>query len=234
MAEFEYDGRDLELASFQKKYHEWILSVFRPYLGKRVAEVGAGSGNFSELLLREPIEELVAIEPSRAMYERLQALIARDPRASCKNGFFTDISGEYQDHFDSIVYVNVLEHVEDDLGELKRVYGALKRGGHVCIFVPALKWLYSEHDKAIGHHRRYYKKELVARVREASFEILEARYFNFAAILPWLVVFKWLKRKPSSGSVSVYDTLVVPVSRVIESVVPLPIGNNLLLVGKKP
>lgn len=234
MSDFKYDGRDLEVSAFKRKYHEWILSVFRPYLGKRVAEVGAGTGNFSELLLEEPITELVAIEPAREMCKKLEAAMAGDARVVCRNDFFTNVSADYRDHFDSIVYVNVLEHVEDDEAELARVYEALRPGGYVCIFVPALRWLYSEHDKSIGHFRRYHKKPLIALARAVGFEIERARYFNLAGILPWLVVFKWLKRKPTAGALGLYDDIVVPVSRVFESIIPLPIGNNLILVGKKP
>jgi SAM-dependent methyltransferase len=233
MTDFQYDGRDLELSSFEKNYHKWILSVFRPYLGERVAEVGAGSGNFSELLLEEPVKELFAIEPSKEMIDRLIARAGGDARVHARNDFFTNVSADYTNYFDSVVYVNVLEHIEDHTGELARVYESLKPGGHVCIFVPALKWLYSEHDKAIGHHRRYYKKELVELVLGAGFTVVKARYFNLAAVLPWLVVFKWLKRTPKSGTISVYDNYVVPISRVFESVIPLPFGNNLILVGKK-
>jgi SAM-dependent methyltransferase len=179
------------------------------------------------------VEELIAIEPSKEMIDQLQARVSPDTRVKARNDFFTNVSADYSNYFDSIVYVNVLEHIEDHAGELARVYEALKPGGHVCIFVPALPWLYSEHDKAIGHHRRYYKKELTELVKNAGFSIVTARYFNLAAVIPWLVVFKWLKRTPKSGTISVYDNYVVPVARVFESVIPLPLGNNLILVGKK-
>lgn len=222
--------------SFARKYHEWILSLFRGFLRKRVAEVGAGSGNFSALLLGEPIEELVVIEPSENMYRLLKENTAQDVRVTARNAFFAEVSGEYADHFDSIVYVNVLEHVEDDAAELALIYKSLRSGGHVCVFVPALSWLYSDHDASIGHFRRYHKAPLEALIRDAGFEIVRSRYFDLLGILPWLVLLKWklLKGDPSAGNISFYDTYIVPMSRALETLVTPPIGKNLLIVGKKP
>lgn len=236
MADFEYESRDLEVMSFAQKYHEWIASLFSGFLGKKVAEVGAGSGNFSKLILREPIEELVAIEPSKNMYELLRKNMAHDSRVEAHNAFFTDVSPRYIGHFDSVVYVNVLEHVEDDAGELARMYESLRPGGHVCIFVPALSWLYSEHDASIGHFRRYHKAPLIALLKSAGFEIVRVRYFDVLGILPWLVLlkWKWLKGDPTSGNISFYDTYIVPVSRMLETLITPPIGKNLIAVGRKP
>ncbi len=66
-----YAGKDLEAMSFAVNYHRWILSIFEPYLGKRVVEVGAGTGSFSELLLEQRLESLALVEPSTAMYQQL-------------------------------------------------------------------------------------------------------------------------------------------------------------------
>lgn len=234
MADFEYESRDLEVMSFAQKYHEWIAGLFRNFLGKRVAEVGAGSGNFSALLMREPIEELVAIEPSKNMYQLLKQNTAHDARIVTHNALFADVSSGYTGHFDSIVYVNVLEHVEDDAEELIRIYESLRPGGHVCIFVPALQWLYSTHDASIGHYRRYYKKQLVARLKDAGFEVVRAHYFDILGIITWLIIIKLLKWKPASGEISFYDTYIVPISRAIEHVIVPPIGKNFVIIGKKP
>ncbi|KND47929.1 MAG: hypothetical protein AB199_04195 [Parcubacteria bacterium C7867-004] len=234
MIDFTYEGRDLEAMSFAQKYHEWILSLFRPFLGKRIAEVGAGSGSFTELLLNEGVEELVAVEPSKEMYPLLVRRMQGDARVMCRNGFFGDESVAYPEHFDSIVYVNVLEHVEDDAGELRHVYAALAPGGTVCIFVPALSWLYSEYDASIGHHRRYGKKQLSKLVRDAGFEVATLGYFDMVGVLAWLLIVKLLKKSPSAGSVGIYDNVIVPVERIIESMVRAPLGKNLFIVGRKP
>lgn len=233
MTDFKYEGRDLEAMSFAVRYHEWILSFFRPFLGKRVAEVGAGAGSFSALLLREPIEMLVAIEPSSDMFRRLAEEMKSEARVVSHNAFLSEVYERYVNTLDSIVYVNVFEHVEDDEKELSLARSCLRDGGHICIFVPALPWLYSEHDASIGHFRRYTKKELHERVRKAGFEIVSARYFDIAGVFPWLFLVKFLKKSPAPGAVKMYDSFVVPISRLVEGVLPPPVGKNLLVVGRK-
>jgi SAM-dependent methyltransferase len=227
----QYFGKDLEAMSVAKNYHEWILSEFLPFLGCSVAEVGAGTGTVSHLLLKTNINNLKAFEPSQNMYPLLQEALRHDSRAQAVNDFFGEAStGEC---FDSVMYVNVLEHIENDAAELSRAYAALNPGGHLLIFVPALPWLYSNLDKQAGHFRRYTKSGLVNLTLEAGFSVVSARFFDVAGILPWYINFVLLKNSIGGGSVSLYDKIVVPVMRIIEGLVTPPIGKNVLLVAKK-
>lgn len=226
-----YPGKDLEAMSFAVNYHQWIMDVFSPYLTGAIAEVGAGKGSISNLLLEKPIEQLVAFEPSQDMYPVLVETLALDQRARAINDFFSPRHG--QETFDAVVYINVLEHIEDDLTELTYAWQALKPKGYLLIFVPALDWLYSNFDQQIGHFRRYTKSGLVNRVKNASFSILQADYFDLVGIVPWYVNFVLLGRSLGRGSVSLYDKLVIPPMRLIEQTVPPPIGKNVLLVGQK-
>jgi len=124
------------------------------------------------------------------------------------------------------------EHISDDKSELTYVYQALPVGGHVCIFVPALQWLYGTADANFGHVKRYYKKPLEAIVESVGFEIVKSNYFDIAGIIPWWILFCLFKSKSiKANQVSVYDKVVVPIMRRIK--IPLPIGKNILLVGKR-
>lgn len=226
-----YFGKDLEAMSFAINYHRWLLAEFLPYIGSSVAEVGAGAGNFSSLILKANIKSLMAFEPSINMYPLLQEALRTDKRAKAINGFFgKEATGEC---FDSIVYINVLEHIEDDASELAKVRDALTPEGHLLIFVPALPWLYSGLDRQVGHFRRYTKKNLIERVQRAGFSIVKARYFDMAGIVPWFINFTLLNNSISGESVSMYDRLIVPVMRVLEGFVPPPIGKNVLVVARK-
>ncbi|CAK0754277.1 hypothetical protein CCP3SC15_10015 [Gammaproteobacteria bacterium] len=231
MTHDKYFGKDLEAMSFAKNYHNWILAEFLPYLGNAVAEVGAGTGNFSTLLLENNISSLTAFEPSQNMYPLLQNLLNQEHRAKAVNDFFG--RNDTSEHFDSILYVNVLEHIEDDAAELAHAHHALNPQGHLLIFVPALPWLYSALDKQVGHFRRYKKRDLEELVRQSGFSLVKTRYFDVAGIIPWYINFVLLKNTIAGGSVSLYDRLVVPPLRVIEGLIPPPIGKNLLLVAKK-
>jgi SAM-dependent methyltransferase len=231
MSAAHYPGKELEAMSFAANYHRWIVDEIAPFLGGKVAEVGAGIGSVSELLLRAPLEELHAFEPSANMYPRLAERLRAEPRATPVNDSFG--AGQAGAAFDSVAYINVLEHIEDDRGELAHAHAALRAGGHLLVFVPALPWLYGELDRRVGHRRRYTKDGLVRAVESAGFAVERARYFDIAGIVPWYVSFVLLRRSMDAGSVSLYDRVVVPPMRLLESVITPPIGKNVLLIARK-
>jgi SAM-dependent methyltransferase len=226
-----YPGRDLEAMTFALNYHRWIVAQFAPYLGDTVAEVGAGSGSVSKLLLHQDIKQLFAFEPSDNMYQVLVNELRNETRANAVNDFFHPRHGKQR--FDAVAYINVLEHIEDDRIELANAFEALKANGHLLLFVPALTWLYSEHDKEIGHFRRYTKSGLASLVEQSGFTIVKARYFDVVGIVPWYVNFVLLRNSIGGRSVALYDKVVVPLVRRVETAVPPPIGKNVLLVAKK-
>lgn len=219
--------------SFALNYHNWILSEIRPYIGNDIAEVGAGTGSFTELLLVEKFHKLAAFEPSCNMYPVLKSRFEKVANVDTINGFFGDKRSDYQSGFDSVIYVNVLEHIENDQSELIHVYESLKQGGFIIIFVPALSFLYSDLDKMLGHFRRYHKQGLHTLVAQAGFNNIKIKYFDIAGILPWYLVYVLMKKTMTAANVSLYDNLVVPVMQKFEKIVTPPIGKNLLLVAQK-
>lgn len=225
-----YPGKELEALSVAVNYHRWIVDEIEPFLGETVAEVGAGVGSVSQLLLEKDVARLLAFEPSSNLYPLLEKNLAAEKRVRTINDFF---SPRYESGLDSVLYINVLEHIEDDRTELGRALAALRPGGHLVIFVPALAWLYSEFDRQIGHYRRYTKSELCRVVEEAGFSVTKVRYFDVAGIIPWYVNFVLMRNSIGSRSVSLYDRLVVPVMRVAERLIAPPLGKNVLLVARK-
>jgi precorrin-6B methylase 2 len=217
--------------SFAVNYHTWILKEIEPFLGDVAAEVGAGSGSFSQLLMTTTVKRLYAFEPSTEMFSLLAQNLQDQGRARLVHGFFDP--GLLHEPLDSICYINVLEHVQDELAELLKAREALKPGGRLILFVPALEWLYSDHDRSIGHFRRYPQKGLQQLVRSAGFAITSSRYFDLAGVLPWFLNFVVLKNPLKSGYVSLYDRIVVPVMRRLERSITPPIGKNILLIGQK-
>jgi len=228
-----YFGKDLEAMSFARNYHRWVLGEIKNYLGAYVAEVGAGMGSFSEYLLEAGIERLVAFEPSTNMFSFLEEKFYSDHRVEAINDYFEGKSQHCSGSFDSICYINVLEHIEDDAKALSHTYQALNEEGHVLIFVPALSFLYSNLDKKLGHFRRYSKDQLVEVVLSAGFTVKKVKYFDIAGIIPWYIAFVLLKQTAMQKNVSMYDNYVVPVMSKIERVITPPVGKNLVLVGQK-
>lgn len=234
-----YAGRDLEVMSFAENYHRWILQVFKPFLGERVVEVGAGTGSFSELVLEHNITSLTLVEPSIRMHQILSERINQtDSRMAIEtyNSVFAKVAGQIKlkQRPDSIIYVNVMEHIADDMAELRAVYETLERDGRLFIFVPALQWLFGGFDKQIGHFRRYSRTELEEKCTRAGFKILKSVYFDFAGIVPWGIKYRLLKSNTLEvRSVKFYDRFVVPAARTIESLIEPPIGKSVLLIAEK-
>ena len=230
----EYFGRDLEAMSFAVNYHRWILDEFREFIGRTVVEVGAGTGNFTSLLLTTEPSLHFALEPAANVFARLAERFAGVPNVRALRGTLADLSGEVAGGADTVMYVNVLEHIEDDRRELERARETLRPGGHLCVFVPALPWLYGTADAAFGHHRRYTRGVLAGLVAAAGFRTVKLRHFDIAGILPWFVLFRVLKRPCfTAGQAKWYDRLAVPALRRMESAVAPPAGKNLLLVARR-
>ncbi|HUF02747.1 MAG TPA: methyltransferase domain-containing protein [Aridibacter sp.] len=233
-----YQGKDLEAMSFAVNYHRWILDEIRPWLGKRIVEVGAGTGSFSEMLLGERPEALALIEPSGMFVKLAEKFKHTAGPTSLKliNKTFLEafetVSNDVRP--DTVVYVNVLEHIEEDRRELEAVFEALSPGGRCIVFVPAFKWLYSEFDRRVGHCRRYSKGELKDKCSGAGFRVERCGYFDIAGVLPWFFKYRILRSTElGSGAVAAYDRIAVPVMSRIERLVPVPFGKNVLAVARK-
>ncbi len=231
--ESEYKGTDLEAMENANNQNEWILNEFRPYLGKQVCEVGAGQGNLTSLLLSEKIDSLTSFEPSENMFVRLEKTFPSASNFNPVNQSLSEEPDQWKGAFDSITYINVLEHIEDDKKELRHAFGCLKENGYLLIFVPALSWLYSSFDREIGHYRRYHKNNLVSITQIAQFNIVQAKYVDMLGIVPWYIFLVLLRQNLSPTGVSLYNKLITPLARKIESVVPPPLGKNLLLIAQK-
>jgi SAM-dependent methyltransferase len=233
----DYYGHDLEAMVQARNYHRWIFDEIEPFLGRRIVEVGAGTGSFSALMLDRPTESLSLVEPSPGMYAQLEGWLAErcDARASAHRAFFGDVAATIgaTQRPDTVLYINVLEHVEHDGTELRIARDVLEPGGRLIIFVPALPWLHGRFDDAVGHHRRYVKRQLEALCVGAGFRVVHSRYFDVAGILPWWLKYRVLRSARMEGSaVKLYDRLVVPVMRRVESVVRPPLGKNIVLIAE--
>lgn len=234
-----YAGKDLEAMAFAVNYHRWILATFEPFLGTRIVEVGAGTGSFSELLLERHSESLSLVEPSDAMYQKLcQRIKELAPSVTVKtyNDVFEEVADKIRAHErpDSIIYVNVLEHIVDDFKELKVISKTLETRGRLFIFVPALRWLYGSFDREINHFRRYTRTELEKKCCAAGLKVVSSRYFDLFGVLPWWVKYRLLQsKKMEPRAVKLYDQHVVPLARTFESWVDPPLGKNLLLIAEK-
>lgn len=215
-------------------YRNWILDEFRPHLAGHTVEIGAGSGSFSKKFI-ELVPTLELVEPSHELFQRLCSRLGHEGRVQLHmvgaEKWLLDAESASRD---TIIMVNVLEHIEDDVGTLRQIHRTLRPGGALLLFVPALRYLFSRLDREHGHFRRYEKRELETKVREVGFDIAGSKYVDTLGIIPWLVFNKWLGRTEfDKGMVRLYDSVGIPVTRLVERLLPLPVGKNVLLIAKK-
>jgi len=233
-------GADVELERLAEADHffGWIADELEPHLGHRILEVGAGIGTVSlKLLDRLPGAQITALEPDPKLHDELVSRTKRHPEVQTLNVTSTDLLlSDMAPTFDSVVYVNVLEHILDDAGELSTAYDLLVPGGTLAIFVPALARLYGSLDYKSGHHRRYHRDTLSRVITDAGFELVDVRYLDVLGVAPYFLMYKLLDVK-SLGQVSAggYDRVIVPISRAIQRLAPHPpFGKNLLAIARRP
>jgi SAM-dependent methyltransferase len=227
---------DLERLGAADHFFGWALEEFAPFLHGRVLEVGAGTGTITRRLVElDPELSIVALEPAANVFGELASFAALTPRVSAARQTLAQYLAGAGERFDAVVYLNVLEHVADDDAELRLAAAALRPGGALLMFGPALEWLYSELDYNAGHYRRYNLGRLRRLAEAAGFEVVTLRYLDVVGVLPYLVVYRLLRRPAISGSTLWgYDRLLVPASRRLQRAVPYPpVGKNVVLVARK-
>jgi len=230
-----YAADDLETMSEARKYHAHVYSLMRPFVGKRVLEVGAGIGTMTADLLTQA-DRVVALEPNATSATKARQALGAHPRLDLRECLLEecDPAALAAEHFDTVVCVNVLEHIEDDVAALKgfREIVAPSRG-HVLIFVPAVQAVYGRHDAELGHHRRYSKRGLGSAFTQAGMELVLLRYSNPIGLLAWAYN-TWIS-KPlahSSSQIWWFETFIAPWALPLERILPVPIGLSLLAIGR--
>ena len=224
--DFEFEA--LEAA---KNYRRAIAAEFAPFLQGHVLEIGAGIGQISrEVLQLSDVSRLSLIEPDPEFAEHLRTL---GQGTNVHQGTVADYP--QGDPIDAIYSVNVLEHIEEDLEELKRYRDLLVNGGgHFCTFVPARQELYAPLDERFGHFRRYDKTSLRAKLDDAGFTVVHMRYFNFPGYFLWWLEFRLIKQPGFNiDKVRVFDRWVFPIIHCIETrLFSPPLGQSLLVVAR--
>jgi len=216
------------------RFNRWMYDSVAPWLGRRVAELGVGRGNLSRYIKEH---EHVLLTDYRTDYlEELRAKWQHHPHLAIAKLDLTQRADfdKLRDFApDSVVFLNVLEHIEDDLAVLRALSETVPSGCRVVVLVPFNPKLYSEFDRALGHFRRYAKGELEGKFREAGFEIERQFFFNKAGVPAWYVA-NTLGRQGvlKPWQLKLYN-LLTPLFRVLDRVLPIS-GLSTVVVGRKP
>lgn len=230
-----YAADDLETMQAARRYSDHVFGLVRQFIGSRVLEVGSGIGTMTSRLL-EVADVVVGIEPNRNCAARLQDAMGAHPRFTLRVCHFEECdAAELASHqFDSVVLINVLEHIADDVDALKAFERIVAPGGRVIVFVPALQAAYGPLDAELGHHRRYSKRSLRAVFAAAGLDLVRLRYTNPIGLAGWMYNARVSKTtRHSVTQVRLFETLVAPWALPLERLVPPPIGLSLIAVGRR-
>lgn len=215
----------------------WVYKQVQPWLGQRVLEAGAGIGTYVNYMVKDN-KEVYALEFSDNYFLALKKRFIKNKLVHTIKAditFFDAMSPLESKKIDTILSINVLEHIKDDQQVLNNMFNILTPGGRMVILVPAYPWLYSSLDHALGHHRRYSAGQLFEKVQRSGFVTEKSFYFNFLAILGWYVNGKILKKNNVNHDAARLYNLVVPIARFIETfIIRKRVGVSLIIVAKKP
>jgi glycosyltransferase involved in cell wall biosynthesis len=213
--------------------NRWILQQFRPFIGDRVLEAGCGIGNFTELLLDR--RRLVCVDNDPLYVEMLNWRLGHLENVRTLKLDLADAAAYAQvndEAVDTIVCLNVLEHIKADEDVLRAYFDLLRPGGHAIILVPAHMWLYGPCDAAIGHERRYSQTELHTKMQSAGFEIVQLGEFNRLGVPGWWFNKRLGRRDINPRQMRLFEWLL-PIAKSAEALKLGP-GLSLIGVGRKP
>jgi glycosyltransferase involved in cell wall biosynthesis len=216
-----------------ERYNRWMLQQLAPWLGQRVLEIGSGIGSFTRYLTGRDL--ILATELNPRYLRILKNTFERHAQVEVMPLDLTDFDPAplAARHLDTILCLNVLEHVADDRAALRRLRASLAPGGRLLLLVPAHEALYGAIDRAIDHHRRYERAGLVAKLEEAGFRVETTDFFNRLGVIGWYLNSVILRRTQVPGFQLHLQNLLVPLLRA-EALVPLPFGLSLVAVARRP
>lgn len=228
-------ARTLEIVSAAPRYNAWMYETIAPWIGRRVLEVGAGIGNMSEQLLRGAPEHLVLTDVDPWYREQVRTRFAGRPGVRIDGLELPDSTAAARfaaDRIDTIVALNVVEHIEADVEAVRCMADLLVPGGRVVILVPAIQALYGEMDRELGHYRRYSRRTLARVMTHAGLTVERLRWFSRVSVLGWWFNGRVRRVKEIPlGQLKRFDALV-PLLR-LERYLPLPFGLSLIAVGSR-
>jgi len=231
---FSYSGSELDALANARNYYSWLVKQFEPHLGATVIEVGSGIGTFAEYILSIPsVRRLIAVEPADNTYPTLRERFARDSRVTTVRSYLN--AGLKLPRADSLVAVNVMEHIEDDAEFAATAFASVKPGGALLLLVPALPAIFGSLDAKFEHFRRYTRKSLREKLEPGGWVIERLDYANLPGVLAWYVAGRVLRKSTiTPRETMLYDRWVIPWAFRLEALIAPPLGQSLVVIARKP
>jgi glycosyltransferase involved in cell wall biosynthesis len=231
-AEDTYGSQILGRLNRAPRFTKWMADVIRPYVGEKVLEIGAGTGNLTVQLIPRTLYRVSDINP---LYLNYLEKVRLD-RPYMEVGYTDGEKGESfpkEQKFDTVICLNVVEHLADDLGALRNFREVLEERGRAIILVPCGPWLYGSLDEVLGHHRRYTRKQLTDLVEQAGFHLEQLLEFNRIGVIAWWLNARLLRRRTFGFWQIQMLNALTPLFRILDNFLPLP-PLSLIAVISKP
>jgi SAM-dependent methyltransferase len=235
MSEFKYVGSELDLFADVWNWKAYWSGQIRPFLRGDLLEVGAGIGSNTRFLDPEGgTGRWVCLEPDPELHGVLvKTFTETEPRRAYETACGT-LASLTDQQFDTIIYIDVLEHIDDDREELNQAAAHLRPGGHLIVLSPAHQRLFSPFDGAIGHFRRY-NRPMLRSLSPASLRLERMRYLDCAGLILSAANMLLLRQSmPTKAQLRFWDNWVVPISRVVDRLFLYSLGKTIIAVWRRP
>jgi SAM-dependent methyltransferase len=233
-SEYRYEGDELELFQRATNWKNYFKHQIAPYLVGDVAEVGAGLGATTLHLAGGSQTSWLCIEPDLALADRLRTRVPLTLHGVPVETFRGTLASLPADRlFDTVVYIDVLEHIDDDRGEAATAARRLRPRGSLVVLAPAHNWLFSPFDERIGHRRRYNRRSLIA-LNPPGLALERAWYLDAVGLSASGAnrVLLW-QSMPTARQIATWDRLMIPVSRLVDPLLGYRFGKTVVAVWRR-
>jgi glycosyltransferase involved in cell wall biosynthesis/phospholipid N-methyltransferase len=215
-----------------RRFNAWMADTIRPFCGQRVLEIGSGVGNLTQRLIPRP--QYVASDINPLYLQTLAALKEDRPYLETAYCDVTDLASfpRTEAGYDTVICINVIEHVPDDRTALSNIKSVLWDGGRAIVLVPQGQWNFGSLDEVLGHQRRYSKETLRALARECGFEVTDIIDFNRLGSVAWFINGRLLRRRSFGLAQILLLNMLTPLIRLLDRVLPVP-SLSLIAVMKR-
>ena len=229
MSNIEYEGWELEHFDNSVNFRKYQNDLFKNHIKGHVAEVGPGNGENLQIY-KDRIDILELYEPSKLLFDNLKLKFGGDKKIIIKN----EVLKLKENIYDTIVYLDVLEHIENDQQEINKAFNSLKSGGKLIINVPAFQHLYSGFDKDVNHYRRYNKHTLFNLFQNLDYSFYELKYYDCLGYFLSLMSKLFTKdyKNNFNQKIKIWNSLI-PLSKILDKLIFHLFGKSLILIISK-
>ena len=227
MSNLKYDGFELEYFDNSNNFRNYQLNLIKKFLKNNTAEVGPGRGGFVNYY-KKYCKFLNLIEPDKKLCRLLKQKYS-NKKITIKNSTINKV----QTKFDTIMYFDVLEHIQNDLKEVLSAKKRLKKNGYLIFSVPAFQIFFNNFDKSVGHYKRYNKEDFKIIASKANLKIEKLIYYDsFGLLLIILSKIFNISNKNLGKNIKIWN-FFIPFSKILDVLTLNKFGKSLLCVFKK-